>query len=131
MDLSSCRFEPDGERSVRVSGARFIEDPVYRVKLEGAGLFDDEPAFLAVVAADVINPDNVAALFGVDRAQVSSIHVLPEGLAIKLTLLRPRPQCSAGETDVYGCQQHVPLMTLPVPLEGNSSPPTDSAAVQS
>ena len=38
VDLSSCRFEPDGERSVRVSGARFIEDPVYRVKLEGAGL---------------------------------------------------------------------------------------------
>ena len=94
-------------------------------------LFDDEPAFLAVVAADVINPDNVAALFGVDRAQVSSIHILPEGLAIKLTLLRPRAQCSPGETDVYGCQQHVPLMTLPVPLEGNYSPPTDSAAVQS
>ena len=38
VDLSSCRFEPRGERSVRVSGARFVEDPVYRVKLEGAGL---------------------------------------------------------------------------------------------
>ena len=37
VDLSQCRFEPHGERSVRVSGARFIEDPVYRVKLEGAG----------------------------------------------------------------------------------------------
>ena len=91
-----------------------------------------------VVAAEAVpagqkifTPYNVAVLFGVDRAQVSSIHVLPEGLAIKLTLLRPRPQCSAGETDVYGCQQHVPLMTLPVPLEGNYSPPADSAAVQS
>lgn len=38
VDLSSCRFEPEGDRGVRVSGARFIEDPVYRVKLEGAGL---------------------------------------------------------------------------------------------
>ena len=88
-------------------------------------LFDDEPAFLAVAAANVINPDAIAARFGIDRAQVSSIHVLPEGLAIKITLLRPRAQCAAGETDVYGCQQHVPLMDLPVPLAGNYdySPP--------
>ena len=38
MDLSRCRFEAEGERRVKVSGARFLEDPVYRVKLEGAGL---------------------------------------------------------------------------------------------
>ena len=86
-------------------------------------LFDSEAAFLAVVAADVIKPDTVAALFGVERSQVSSIHVLPEGLAMKVTLLRPRAQCSRGETDVYGCQQHVPLMKLAVPLDGNFSPP--------
>ena len=86
-------------------------------------LFDEERAFLAVVAAGVINPDAMATLFGVERAQVSSIHVLPEGLAIKITLLRPWAQCAAGETDVYGCQQHAPLMDLPVPLEGNYVPP--------
>ena len=82
-------------------------------------LFEDEPAFLAVAAAKVINPDTIAARFGIDRAHVSSIHVLSEGLAIKITLFRPRAQCAAGETDVYGCQQHVPLMDLPVPLAGN------------
>ena len=86
-------------------------------------LFDDESAFLAVLKAEVINPEAMAALFGVDRAQVSSIHFLPEGLATKITLIRPRAQCAPGETDVYGCQQHVPLMTLPVPLEGNYVPP--------
>ena len=37
VDLSDCRFEIEGERRVRVSGARFLEDSVYRVKLEGAG----------------------------------------------------------------------------------------------
>ena len=86
-------------------------------------LFDDERAFLTVVTANAINRDAVAALFGVERAEVSSIHVLPEGRAIKITLRRPRAQCSPGETDVYGCQQHVPLMTLPVPLQGNYAPP--------
>ena len=37
VDLSNCRFEPHDERSVKVSGARFVDDPIYRVKLEGAG----------------------------------------------------------------------------------------------
>ena len=36
VDLSSCRFEAEGERRVRVSGAQFVADESYRVKLEGA-----------------------------------------------------------------------------------------------
>jgi hypothetical protein len=36
--------------------------------------------------------------------------------AIKITLRRPRGQCSFGESDVYGCQQHVPLLGLAVPV---------------
>ena len=87
-------------------------------------LFDDEPVFLAVVAASVINPDAMAALFGVKSGpRCRQFTSCPKGLAIKITLLRPRAQCAPGETDVYGCQQHVPLMTLPVPLEGNYAPP--------
>lgn len=89
-------------------------------------LFDNEQNFLCVVASDVINPSAVAKLFGIARDQVSSLYVLPEGLAIKITLLRPKAQCARGESDVYGCQQHVPLMTLPIPLEGNYQPPNDS-----
>ena len=37
VDLSACRFEREGDRRVKVSGARFLEDSAYRVKLEGAG----------------------------------------------------------------------------------------------
>ncbi len=122
-----------------MSETRTLADLAAIVRSKNAGpfrltfdiLFDDEPTFLAVVAADAINPDRVAAAFGVDPARVSSIHVLPEGLAIKVTLLRPRAQCAAGETDVYGCQQHVPLMTLPVPLDGNYSPQDDGGTGQS
>lgn len=36
VDLSDCHFEADGERRVRVSGAKFSKDDNYRVKLEGA-----------------------------------------------------------------------------------------------
>ena len=89
-------------------------------------LFDDEETFLAVVASNAIHTLSIAGLFGVDADQVSSLHVLPQGLAIKITLLRPRAQCSPGESDVYGCQQHVPLMTMPIPLAGNFQPTTDT-----
>lgn len=88
-------------------------------------LFDNEETFLAVVASNAINRESVAALFRVAEDQVSSLHVLPDGLAIKVTLLRPKAQCAPGETDVYGCQQHVPLMTLPIPLAGNFQPAID------
>jgi hypothetical protein len=37
-DLTDCVFEQVGARTVRVSGSRFVRDPVYRVKLEGAEL---------------------------------------------------------------------------------------------
>lgn len=36
LDLSRCGFEQAGERRVRVSGARYMEDDGYWVKLEGA-----------------------------------------------------------------------------------------------
>ena len=58
------------------------------------------------------------------------MQMMYEALAIKVTLLWPRAQCAAEETDAHCCRQHVPLMTLPVPLEGNCSPP-DGGTVQS
>ena len=30
---------------------------------------------------------------------------------------RPRGQGNFGESDIYGCQQHVPLLSLAVPVE--------------
>ncbi|MGI6553178.1 MAG: DUF4387 family protein, partial [Bacillota bacterium] len=36
--------------------------------------------------------------------------------AIKCTIKRPRVAGSIGDTDVYGAQQHAPLIHLKVPL---------------
>ena len=82
-------------------------------------LFNERDAFQTVVDSQAISAQSVAALFGVDIDKISSMHVLPQGLAIKVTMYRPRAQCSVGERDVYGCQQHAPLMDLPIPVGGN------------
>lgn len=36
LDLSSCRFQQEEENIVAVRGSRFIPNPVYKIKLEGA-----------------------------------------------------------------------------------------------
>ena len=37
LDMSACRYEQVGEKTTRVTGARFRKAPEFRVKLEGAG----------------------------------------------------------------------------------------------
>lgn len=36
--------------------------------------------------------------------------------AIKITIKRPRAQGASGEGDMYGCQQHVALMNMLIPV---------------
>jgi Domain of unknown function (DUF4387) len=78
-------------------------------------LFRTDEAYRRVVRARAITRESVAAAYGVKPEQVSSIFEVPAGRAIKVTLRRPRAQCEIGESDVYGCQQHAPLLALPVP----------------
>lgn len=37
LDMTHCRYEQQDEKTTRVTGFEFRRDPVYRVKLEGAG----------------------------------------------------------------------------------------------
>ncbi|MBC7294459.1 MAG: DUF4387 family protein, partial [Thermoleophilia bacterium] len=37
---------------------------------------------------------------------------------LKITLVRPLPSGSVGDTDIYGAQQHAPLLGLLVPVPG-------------
>jgi hypothetical protein len=37
LDMSECRYEQIAEKTTRITGARFVRAPEFRVKLEGAG----------------------------------------------------------------------------------------------
>lgn len=65
--------------------------------------------------------EKVTAAKGIDRALISRLYRVPEtdilelvefapAAAIKITLRRPRVAGDVGETDVYGAQQHAPLL---------------------
>jgi hypothetical protein len=47
LDMTHCRYEQVDERTTRVSGFAFRRDPVYRIKLEGAGRVGERAVSIA------------------------------------------------------------------------------------
>lgn len=91
--------------------------PVIRSKNAGPTLltldlfFRDAEAFAQAAASSALSTQAVAALYGQAVQDVVRFD-LPEILAIKFSL--PRAVCagSPGDGDVYGAQQHGPLLGL-------------------
>lgn len=78
-------------------------------------MFTDKARYETVRDSDAITPETVAAAYGLDISQISSFFKIDQAMALKVTIIRPRPQGAAGEGDMYGCQHHVPLMNIAVP----------------
>jgi hypothetical protein len=78
-------------------------------------VFDDRALFEKVRATGVICPELFARLYGVAAADVLFTEY-PAGFAFKATLPRLVPSGDIGDTDVYGAQQHAPLLDVEIPL---------------
>lgn len=59
----------------------------------------------------------VAELYQVPEERISVFGFFDRINAIKITMPRPRPQGSVGETDMHACQQHIPLAEIMVPWD--------------
>jgi hypothetical protein len=70
-------------------------------------------AFQEIVARNVLTPARIGALYGLSAESVAVIPY-PAATAIKLTFPRHMPSGEIGDSDVYGAQQHVPIMMLEV-----------------
>ncbi|MBC7324969.1 MAG: DUF4387 family protein, partial [Moorella sp. (in: Bacteria)] len=57
-----------------------------------------------------------AELYGVGVKKVIGVVEFAEANAIKATIVRPVVSGAPGETDVYGAQQHAPLLSIEVPV---------------
>lgn len=81
-------------------------------------IFDDPSKYELVKKSGVINVETVCRLYGLQPEDISHLVFYDPALAIKITIKRPVDSGSIGDTDVYGAQQHAPLMSLQIPLEG-------------
>jgi len=78
-------------------------------------VFDDPALFDKVKHTRVLGPEFFARLYGV-RAEDVLFTVYDAALAFKATLPRLVPAGDIGDTDVYGAQQHGPLLEVDIPI---------------
>ena len=65
-----------------------------------------------VKTAKIFNDNMFAELYNIPQSDIIGVVHFDPAKAIKTTIIRPIPSGALGETDVYGAQQHAPLMKL-------------------
>jgi len=78
-------------------------------------VFRDRAAYERAVRSPALTPERLGALYGVAPKDVL-VEPYPQVLAVKVTMPRAHPSGDPADSDVYGAQQHVPLVVLD--LEG-------------
>jgi hypothetical protein len=78
-------------------------------------VFDDAEMFNRVKATGVLNSALFSRLYNVPEQYVL-FTPYDAAFAFKATLPRLVPAGDFGDTDVYGCQQHAPLLDVDLPI---------------
>lgn len=78
-------------------------------------IFEDLATYRRVVESAVLTPDLVGELYAMAPSEVQIV-TFEAANAIKITIPRNGPTSGApGDRDVYGAQQHVPLIDILIP----------------
>ncbi len=80
-------------------------------------IFPDSASYEKAKSTGVIDRELFATLYGIPLDDITSFFEFDPGNAIKITIQRPVGQGDLGETDMYGAQQHAPLMDIEIPWE--------------
>ena len=75
-------------------------------------LFSECDDYERVKQGRFINEELICKLYNVTPDKIISIVAFDPAKAIKATIKRPLCSGKLGETDVYGAQQHAPLLSL-------------------
>ena len=78
-------------------------------------LFEDHALYHRVKATGTLNAALFSKLYNVPESDVL-FTPYDAAAAFKATLRRPIPAGDFGDTDVYGAQQHAPLLDVDIPL---------------
>ena len=79
-------------------------------------IFPDEETLERVRCSDTLTSQTVARLYGVSANEILDFAYYPMARAVKFSMYRPQPSGARFDTDVYGAQQHAPLLTLPISM---------------
>ncbi|MDR0898485.1 MAG: DUF4387 domain-containing protein [Oscillospiraceae bacterium] len=79
-------------------------------------MFSTRELYEKVRDANAIREDVVCDLYQITPDKIINIICFEPADAIKITIARPLCSGDPGETDVYGAQQHAPLLSLEVDI---------------
>ncbi len=79
--------------------------------------FNDHDAYETARRANFIDKPLIAKLYQLSVDDVLGITWFEPANALKITLRRAISSAAPGDADVFGAQQHVPLMRLEIPLK--------------
>ncbi|MFO7611984.1 MAG: DUF4387 domain-containing protein [Clostridia bacterium] len=80
-------------------------------------IFRDRDVYEKVLESGQFNKKLIAGLYSIDESDVAGIVEFIPAKAIKATIKRRIVSGSIGDTDVYGAQQHAPLLGIVIDLE--------------
>ena len=78
-------------------------------------VFNDLEIYQRVKKSKVITKELIAELYHLPLEDVTDFIEFDPGMAFKATIVRPIAQGSVGDADIYGAQQHAPLLTIEIP----------------
>ena len=75
-------------------------------------LFKNKKYFKMFMQKSIVNKKRIASLYKIKENDILNIIYFEPSNAIKVTMRRGMPSGSPGETDIYGAQQHAPLLNI-------------------
>lgn len=77
-------------------------------------IFKTKKDYEEIKKRGIITKELISKLYQIPVEKIITFVYFDAANAIKITLPRPRPQGSIGETDMHAAQQHVPLMEIAI-----------------
>jgi hypothetical protein len=104
-----------------VDKAMQLQDFAQVVRSKNAGprrftldvIFRNDADYQRAAQSELLSPERIAPLYGVAADTVTVINY-PLGRAIKIVVPRQVMSGDPGDRDVYGAQQHTPLLRLEI-----------------
>lgn len=102
--------------------AKTLKDIAKVIRSKNAGpfeitmdiIFKTKKDYEEIKNRGIITKELISKLYQIPVEKIITFVYFDAANAIKITLPRPRPQGSIGETDMHAAQQHVPLMEIAI-----------------
>lgn len=80
-------------------------------------IFDSKENYEIVKNSGVITNELICQIYSISSEDISHIVYYDPAYALKITMKRPIDSGSIGDMDVYGAQQHAPLIDIQIPIK--------------